>query len=64
MGSDLASTVDVQRVQAFDGGHSAIVTTGIIYVHRKSHPWMMRPKSQFLLGERRDNLRDKIILSE
>jgi hypothetical protein len=40
------------------------VTTGIIHVHGKSHPWMMAPKSQFLLGKRLHNLGAKIILSE
>jgi hypothetical protein len=48
----------------FGGCHSAIVTARMIHAHRKSHPWMITPKSQFLLGKRRDNLRDKIILSE
>jgi hypothetical protein len=43
----------------FGGCHSAIVTTGIIHVPGKSHPWMMKPKFQVLLGRRRDNLRDK-----
>jgi hypothetical protein len=43
---------------------SAIMTTGIIHVHRKSHPWMMMPKSQFLLGKHRDNVSDKIILTQ
>jgi hypothetical protein len=34
-----------------------------IHAHRKGHSWMMTPKYQFLLGKRRDNLGDKIILS-
>jgi hypothetical protein len=60
--------VGVQRVQAFDGQ-----IRGLPFSHcdnenypyaQKSQPSMMTPKSQFLLGKRRDNLRDKIILSE
>jgi hypothetical protein len=48
----------------FGGCHSVIVTMGIVCVYKKSYSWMMTPKSQFLIGKRRDDPRDKITLSE
>jgi hypothetical protein len=68
MGSDLVTTEVFTEFKPstvkLGGCHSAIPTTRIIHVHRKSHPWMMTPKPQFLLGKGRGNLRDKIMLSE